>query len=78
MLKIKFCFKKTEIVGVTLQILNIFQHLKILQLYQRLHFYEIFVLYLHSTLFIIFYYYAMRSLSNTVLSIENYCCSRPN
>ena len=78
MLKIKFCLKKTEVVGVKLEILNIFEHLKVFQLYQRLQFSEIFVLYLHSTLFIILCYYAMRSLSDTVLSIENCCCSRPN
>ena len=76
--KDKVLFKKTEVVGVKLKILNIFEHLKVFQVYQRLQFYEIFVLYLHSTLFIILYYYAMRSLSDTVLSIENCCSSRPN
>ena len=76
MLKIKFCFKETEVLEVKLKIFNIFEHLKVFQLYQCLQFYEIFVLYLHSTLLIILYYYAKPSLSNTVLSIENCCCSR--
>ena len=60
--KDKVCLKKTEVVKVKFLILNIFELLKVFQLYKHLQFYEIFVLYLHNTLFVILFYYAMRPL----------------